>query len=99
MEASENTDEKRYSPGERYASVYQINLLRCIYCGFCEDACPTEAIRMGSEYELSYTVREDAFVNREDLLLKPKLGVMSTQRKHKAGKFTRSIPKMEDPKL
>jgi NADH-quinone oxidoreductase subunit I len=99
VEASENTDEKRFSPGERYASTYQINLLRCIYCGFCEDSCPTEAIRMGSEYELSYTVREDAFVNREDLLLKPKTGAMSTPQKHKAGEFTRSIPKMEDPKL
>jgi len=44
VESSENTDDKRYSPGERYASTYEINMLRCIYCGFCEDACPTEAI-------------------------------------------------------
>ena len=44
VESSENTDEKRFSPGERYASTYEINMLRCIYCGFCEDACPTEAI-------------------------------------------------------
>jgi NADH-quinone oxidoreductase subunit I len=42
VEASENTDEKRFSPGERYASTYEINMLRCIYCGYCEDACPTE---------------------------------------------------------
>ena len=42
VEASENTDEKRFSPGERYASTYEINMLRCIYCGFCEDACPTK---------------------------------------------------------
>ena len=25
VEASENTDEERYSPGERYASTYEIN--------------------------------------------------------------------------
>ena len=47
VEASENTDEKRFSPGERYASTYEINMLRCIYCGFCEDACTTEAIVLG----------------------------------------------------
>ena len=36
VEASENTDEARYSPGERYASTYEINMLRCIYCGYCD---------------------------------------------------------------
>lgn len=44
VEAAENTDEERYSPGERYASTYQINMLRCIFCGLCEEACPKEAI-------------------------------------------------------
>ncbi|WP_320052695.1 NADH-quinone oxidoreductase subunit I [uncultured Acetobacteroides sp.] len=29
---------------EKYAAVYEINMLRCIYCGLCEDACPKEAI-------------------------------------------------------
>jgi len=35
VEPAENTDEERYSPGERYAATYEINLMRCIYCGFC----------------------------------------------------------------
>ena len=51
VEASENTDEARYSPGERYASTYQINMLRCIFCGYCEDACPTEAIVSGDLHD------------------------------------------------
>lgn len=29
---------------EKYASVYEINMLRCIFCGNCEEACPKEAI-------------------------------------------------------
>jgi NADH-quinone oxidoreductase subunit I len=29
---------------EKYAAVYEINMLRCIYCGLCEEACPKEAI-------------------------------------------------------
>src|SRR5690606_25249804 len=65
VEASENTDEKRYSPGERYASTYEINMLRCIFCGYCEDACPTQAIVLGDNYELSFTNRRQAIYTKE----------------------------------
>ena len=27
---------------------YEIDTLRCIYCGFCVEACPCDAIRMDS---------------------------------------------------
>jgi NADH-quinone oxidoreductase subunit I len=50
---AENTDDERYSPGERYAKTYEINMLRCIFCGYCEDACPTQAIELGHEHQLS----------------------------------------------
>ena len=43
-------------------------MLRCIYCGFCEDACPTEAIVLGDNYELSFLSRREA-VYTKDLLL------------------------------
>src|SRR3546814_16348181 len=29
---------------EKYAAVYEINMLRCIFCGLCEEACHKEAI-------------------------------------------------------
>ena len=32
--AAENTAEVRVSAGERYAAVYEINLSRCIFCGY-----------------------------------------------------------------
>src|SRR5919108_4608862 len=53
VEAAENTPEARYSPGERYAKVYEINMIRCIFCGFCEEACPTGAIILEKHYEIS----------------------------------------------
>ena len=53
VEGADNTDEKRFSPGERYASVYQINYLRCIFCGLCIEACPTRSLTMTNEYELA----------------------------------------------
>ena len=30
VESSENTDEKRFSPGQRFSSTYEIYMLRCI---------------------------------------------------------------------
>ena len=29
-------------------------MLRCIFCGYCEDACPTEAIVLEDRYELFF---------------------------------------------
>ena len=66
--AAENTEEKRVSPGERYAKTYEINMLRCIFCGYCEDACPVQAIVLGPEYELSDTSREKFIYTKEKLL-------------------------------
>jgi NADH-quinone oxidoreductase subunit I len=97
VEASENTDEERYSPGERYASTYEINFLRCIFCGYCEDACPTEAIVLGDNYELSFIDRARAIYPKE-MLLEPVLeGVPVTPQKTPPGVFTRSVPEMQDP--
>ena len=97
VEASENTDEKRFSPGERYASTYEINMLRCIYCGFCEDACPTEAIVLGDNYELSFTDRSQAIYPKEMLLEPVPTVEMTTPQKTELGKYTRSVPAMKDP--
>ena len=98
VEAAENTDEVRFSPGERYAKTYEINMLRCIFCGYCEDACPTEAIVLEHEFRLSFNDRRDA-VYTKDMLIDPvPPGVSDTPQKTEPGKFTRSIPVMEDPK-
>ncbi|MFZ6019970.1 MAG: NADH-quinone oxidoreductase subunit NuoI [Chloroflexota bacterium] len=97
VESAENTDEERYSPGERYASTYEINMLRCIFCGFCEDACPTEAIVLGDNYELSFTDRNQSIYTK-DLLLEPvPPGGQPTPQKTEPGKYTRSVPVMQDP--
>jgi len=96
VEASENTDEKRFSPGERYASTYEINMLRCIYCGFCEDACPTEAVVLGDNYELSFTDRHQAIYGKDMLIESVPIVDMLTPRKVDVGVFMRSVPEMKD---
>ena len=97
VESSENTDEKRFSPGDRYASTYEINMLRCIFCGFCEDACPTEAIVLGDNYELSFTDRGQAIYPKEMLIEPVREGGQPTPQKTPPGVYTRSVPEMKDP--
>lgn len=98
VEASENSDDERYSPGERYASTYEINMMRCIFCGFCEDACPTQAIELGNSYELSFYDRASAIYTKQMLIVPPPDGIVDTPVKVEPGMFDRAIPDMEDPK-
>src|SRR6266568_1903739 len=68
VEGADNTEDERYSPGERYGSVYQINYLRCILCGLCVEACPTRALTMTNDYELADDNRESLIWTKEELL-------------------------------
>src|SRR6266568_2299533 len=68
VEGGDNTPDERYSPGERYGPVYQINYLRCILCGLCIEACPTRALTMTNDYELADDSRENLIWTKEQLL-------------------------------
>jgi NADH-quinone oxidoreductase subunit I len=68
VQGADNTPEERYSPGERYAGIYQINYNRCIFCGLCIEACPTRALTMTNEYELSAETRGELVYSKERLL-------------------------------
>jgi NADH-quinone oxidoreductase subunit I len=68
IEAAENTEAKRISAGERYASIYNIDYSRCIFCGYCVEACPTDAITHGHGFELA-TYDVSALVYRKEQLL------------------------------
>ena len=71
------------SPGERYARIYEINLSRCIFCGYCELACPFDAITLGNEFELSEYSRDD-LIYTKDMLLDPPI-------KHRSGRRPRAL--------
>jgi NADH-quinone oxidoreductase subunit I len=69
VEGGNNTEEARFSPGERYGATYQINYARCIFCGLCIEACPTRALTMTNEYELADDNRESLIWTKEQLLV------------------------------
>jgi NADH-quinone oxidoreductase subunit I len=55
---------------EKYASVYEINMLRCIFCGLCEEACPKEAIFLTDRIMETDYSRKD-FIYGKDKLVEP----------------------------
>jgi NADH-quinone oxidoreductase subunit I len=55
---------------EKYAAIYEINMLRCIFCGLCEEACPKAAIFLTKEITPSNYERED-FIYGKDRLVEP----------------------------
>src|SRR5438105_15233901 len=69
IEAAENTAEKRVSGAERYAKVYNIDYNRCIFCGYCVEACPKDAITHGHGFELSVYNRADLLKTKDDLFI------------------------------
>ncbi len=59
---------------EKYPAIYEIDLLRCVFCGYCEEACPVDAIRMGRDYEMAELSERNFVVGIEYLMKRPQLG-------------------------
>jgi NADH-quinone oxidoreductase subunit I len=85
MKAEERRpDEKHLYREEKYASVYEINMLRCIFCGLCEEACPKDAIYLTTSKVLvpsSYD-REDFIFGKEKLVMPLTEAMRNTQLKN-----------------
>lgn len=70
IEAAENTETARISGGERYAKVYNIDYTRCIFCGYCVEACPTDAITHGHDFEIA-SYNTSTLIYRKEQMLAP----------------------------
>ena len=55
---------------DKFATRYEIDMLRCIFCGYCVEACPVDAIRMTDTFELAQYTRQDVVFDKETLLEK-----------------------------
>ena len=54
---------------DRVPKGWDVDLSRCLFCGYCEDACPTTAVRLGREYEYACYDLDSAILHRDQLLV------------------------------
>jgi NADH-quinone oxidoreductase subunit I len=54
---------------EKYAAVYEVNMLRCIFCGLCEEACPKQAVYLRHDEFVPVFHERDQVIWGKDLLV------------------------------
>ena len=59
----------KMSTAGRYPEYFRINFSRCIFCGYCEEACPTYAIQLTPDVEMAEYRRDSLVYEKEDLLI------------------------------
>ena len=59
--------------GQNYGiEVFDIDIGRCMFCGLCVEACPYDALHMGSGFEEGQYKRSDLVIDKDQLNAAPK---------------------------
>jgi NADH-quinone oxidoreductase subunit I len=54
--------------GTRRTTRYDIDLFKCIYCGFCEESCPVDSIVETRIFEYHFENRGEQIMTKDKLL-------------------------------
>jgi NADH-quinone oxidoreductase subunit I len=58
----------RRNDGTRRTTRFDIDMMKRIYCGFCREACPVDAIVLGPNVEFATETPEELYYDKERLL-------------------------------
>ena len=61
-------DSEQRADGTRRTTRYDIDLFKCIYCGFCEESCPVDSIVETHVHEYHFDKRGQNIVTKPQLL-------------------------------
>jgi NADH-quinone oxidoreductase subunit I len=64
----EKLENNIYNDGRRHPETFEIDLLRCICCGYCEEICPEEAISMSDKFEFGFYTRDEGIFGIDKLI-------------------------------
>ena len=57
----------KWSKVEKRPKEFEIDMIRCIYCGMCEEVCPEQAIYLRKDYAITGHNREEMVHDKEKL--------------------------------
>ena len=57
--------------GRKVLTEFTYDTSRCMFCGLCEDACPTDCLELTQDFEMASYSREGAIWDRHRLEVGP----------------------------
>ncbi len=60
-------EEGRWRKVEKYPEEFEIDMIRCIYCGLCEEVCPEQAIFLRKDYAITGLTRAEMVHDKKRL--------------------------------